>query len=328
MSIPGFENGGKGMEGYFAFLRERYTILLKRRAGLPAPWTEDPVLREWRFCNVRREDDRVTEWFRENIREPLRDDPSVLFATIAFRWFNTIEVGGLILKPWLLEGRWDRVEIQRQLEEYATNGGNLFTGAFMVNSRPGKPKHVDVLDNLDWVREHLGAAREFCVVCDKDYGLLPTDEELAADLCPHCGIEDPESDSRPWTKEAMMKHVLRVPRLGNFSAYQVVVDLQYTYLLEGATDFNTFTVAGPGCARGIGLAYYDDAEMFRYGVKTHQVAMLQIMRDYLEAGNSDPKLWPRDFPRFCLSDIENGFCEYMKWRTGHLGVRLKRRYKS
>lgn len=279
----------RGVEGYWAFLRERYNILLKRRAGEPGPWTEDPVLRAWRFCNVRREDDRVTIWFRENIRDPLRNDPNVLFATVAFRWFNTIETGEAI-KPWLLTGAWDRAQVLHVLEGLLHQGKHIFTGAFMINSAPGKPKHIDVLDNLDWCLQHFHRVHP-------------------------CA-----------TKEAAFKSLLAVPRLGNFAAYQVIVDLQYTYLLENAPDLNTFTVAGPGCAKGISLCFYDTPDWYSYGNKGHQVAMLQMMRDTHECGMADPKLWPSEWPRLPLSDVENGFCEYAKWRTGHNGLRLKRKF--
>jgi hypothetical protein len=290
-TLDEYPNGGRGMEGFFAFLSERYRILLRRRLGERAPWTLDPVLQAWRFCNVRREDDKVTIWFRENIRDPLKNDPKVFFATIAFRWFNT-PAAGLVLKPWLMNGVWDRAAIQQELEIKA-EAESIFTGAFMINSAPGLPKHIDVLDNLDWVRANLSPAR------------------VTRDL---------------WTKRAMMDHLLQAPRLGNFAAYQVVVDLQYTYLLLHAPDLNTFTVAGPGCAKGISLMVYDQPEGFyRYGSKGDQEKMLGVMRDCLDASR-DPKLWPSNWPPFVLSDIENGFCEYAKWRTGHAGLRLKRKF--
>lgn len=284
----------KGVEGYFAFLRERYRILLARRAGQAPPWTADPILQAWRFCNVRREDDKVTVWFRENIRDPLKDRPEVIFATIAFRWFNTIEAGK-VLKPWLVNGQWRRWSIQEELEILMNDGVSIFTGAFMINSRPGVRKHIDVLDNLDWV---IGNTHS-----------------------PFFG----HGLTEPKTKAGMMDFVLTVPRLGNFAAYQVVVDLQYTYLLKDAPDLNTFTVAGPGCAKGIGLCAYDDAEHFKYGSKVHQEVMLAFMRSCL-AQSRKPEFWPSEWPAFYLSDIENGFCEYAKWRTGHQGLRLKRKF--
>ena len=48
---------------------ERENIRLKREAGLPAPWTEDKILRDYKFCNVRREDDKNSKWLIKNIAE-------------------------------------------------------------------------------------------------------------------------------------------------------------------------------------------------------------------------------------------------------------------
>jgi hypothetical protein len=48
---------------YFATAREREHIRIKRMAGEPYPWSDDPVFRDWRFCNVHREHDKTTEWF-------------------------------------------------------------------------------------------------------------------------------------------------------------------------------------------------------------------------------------------------------------------------
>lgn len=285
--IPDFR---AGLNGYFHFLRERYRILLRRRAGEPAPWTADPVLQSWRFCNVRREDDKVTTWFRENIRDPLADDPKVFFATVAFRWFNTIETGKL-LAPYLLAGTWPRREIELELSARRAAGFPIFTAAFMINSAPGIEKHINILDILDTVEPPRRITRD-------------------------C-----------WTKEAMFKEVLKIPRLGNFAAYQVVVDLQYTYLLRRALDLNTFTVAGPGCAKGIGLCFFEDAEHFGYGNRGDQEKMLELMC-YVLSESRKPGNWPKEWPPFVLSDIENGFCEYLKWRNGHAGKRLKRGYKS
>ena len=56
---------------YFELAREREQIRRRRLAGNPPPWTADPVLQRWRICNVRREDDRTTMWFREHVRDRL-----------------------------------------------------------------------------------------------------------------------------------------------------------------------------------------------------------------------------------------------------------------
>jgi hypothetical protein len=284
---------GSGLEAHFAFLRERYQILLRRRAGQPAPWTDDPVLRAWRFCNVRREDDRTTIAFRETVRDPLRADPHVLLATIAWRWFNLIETGE-ILRPFLMsKDAWSRPEVERLLQARHDAGEGIFTGAYMVNSEQHRPKLPAVLDYIDWCYQHL-------------------DAEEVARTCK--------------TKRAMFERIVDVPRQGEFTAYQVVVDLTHTYLLENAPDFNTFTVAGPGCARGIGRVFFGDPSHFNYQSRRDQAEMLRLMVEALEASR-DPELWPADWPPFILSDIENSFCEAHKYGSAREGHRQKRRFR-
>ncbi len=281
-----------GVGAYFAFLRERYSILLRRTEGQAWPWTDDPVLRAWRFTNVRREDDRTTIAFRETVRDPLRDDPHVLFATIAWRWFNLIETGE-VLRPFLMSrDAWDRPEVERLLQSRHDGGEQVFTGAYMVNSEQNRPKLPAVLDYIDWCYQHL----------------------------------DPEEVRRTCTtKQAMFERIEAIPRQGAFTAYQVVVDLMYTHYLEGAPDLDTFTVAGPGCARGLGYVVHDRPDAFGYGSRRDQLAMLGLMRDLL-AASRDPEHWPADWPPFILSDIENGACEFAKYRSAQGGKRQKRRY--
>ena len=57
---------------YFYWIEEREKIrILKEVDKRPPPWTEDPILRVFKFCQVFREDDRTTRWFRAHIRLPL-----------------------------------------------------------------------------------------------------------------------------------------------------------------------------------------------------------------------------------------------------------------
>ncbi len=48
------------------WINERYNIYLKKERGDPAPWSDNPVMQETYFCNVHRENDRVTKWIRAN----------------------------------------------------------------------------------------------------------------------------------------------------------------------------------------------------------------------------------------------------------------------
>jgi hypothetical protein len=70
------------------WIEEREAIRLRREAGEPPPWTADPILATWSFCNVHREDDRVTRWIAEHWRKPHADDPDLWFAMAVARFVN------------------------------------------------------------------------------------------------------------------------------------------------------------------------------------------------------------------------------------------------
>jgi hypothetical protein len=151
---------------YFALARERERIRRKRLAGEPPPWTDDQILREWRFTNVHREHDKTTVWFRENIRSQLKGR-AVVEATIIFRWFNRVETG-VIVKDLLLNG-WDRAKAERRLLDVHP----LITGAYMIKSPPGVSKLKGLLDCIDEARRLLPATPQWASLEEAWTALLP-----------------------------------------------------------------------------------------------------------------------------------------------------------
>ena len=52
----------------YHYINERYKIhLLKDIYVQPKPWTDDPILKSFRFTNIRREHDTETKWVIEHI---------------------------------------------------------------------------------------------------------------------------------------------------------------------------------------------------------------------------------------------------------------------
>lgn len=283
---------------FFAYARERQRILRRRRAGGPPPWTDDPVLREFRFCNVYREDDRVTEWFRRQIREPLAESPLVILATIAFRWFNFVP-SGQALAPLLLHGCWNLGEARRLLRLVREQHGQVVTGAFVVHSPNGRG--LDKVDGLTWcidefARRHLqGIALRARV----NGTLEAVHDELLA---------------------------VEVDSMGPFMAYEVVTDLRHTAVLRRARDVDTWASAGPGAARGLSWVAHGNLDNVEgYGGRAAQSRMLAQMRDILLASRD---LWPSDLgPPWEMREVEHTLCEFDKYRRAQTGARLKRKFK-
>src|SRR5262245_39207311 len=54
------------------WISEREAVRQRKEAGNSKPWTADPLLQGFRWCNVRRMDDRVSKWLEDNwYTEPL-----------------------------------------------------------------------------------------------------------------------------------------------------------------------------------------------------------------------------------------------------------------
>ena len=51
-------------ETFVYFIHERESIRLRKESGLHQPWTVDPILNDYYFCNINREDDKTTKYIR------------------------------------------------------------------------------------------------------------------------------------------------------------------------------------------------------------------------------------------------------------------------
>jgi len=84
------------IEPFVTFIFRR-KLLAERRLSGTTPWTDDPILRDYRFCNVEREQDRGTLDLARIWRDNHADDPDLWFALALYRrGFNW----GQQLKRW------------------------------------------------------------------------------------------------------------------------------------------------------------------------------------------------------------------------------------
>lgn len=116
------------LERFIYWVRERESIRLKKEAGEPPPWTDDEILQRYRFCNVRRMDDKVSQWLLKNWYEPYFDHPNMLVAVVMARHFNlpsALEAVGFPV-------RWRPDYIKATLRGIKAKGGRIFNGAYMV----------------------------------------------------------------------------------------------------------------------------------------------------------------------------------------------------
>ena len=68
------------------FVHEREQIRMNKENGFLKPYTLDPILGKFRFCNIRRRDDRVSKWLLKNYYRDLTGD--VWFRALLARLIN------------------------------------------------------------------------------------------------------------------------------------------------------------------------------------------------------------------------------------------------
>lgn len=296
--------------GQFVYwIQERHAVHLRRRAGQGKPWTDDRVLQKYFFTNPYRENDKVTQWFRKNVRGPLSDieDYKVLFATVAFRWFNLPDTGVLLMgrdtmdplvptaeevaaaggydELWRKGGNllldWNEgTAVKRLTKAWDDGRGPVFTGAYMIKAGNG-PRGCKIPQ-----------------VCEAITRVWKQRDRLAA-------IAQQEQSLK-----VVWAELMKFPFLGAFMSYEVVCDLRYTFLLNTATDINTWGNPGPGAYRGLYRLEggkpgkgADDAHRHVKNAVDKMVALLPRVNRAL------PKL----MPRFEVREVEHSLCEYDKY---------------
>lgn len=201
------------------WIKEREKVRIRKEAGYAAPWSLDPILQTTRFCNVHREDDKVTKWLRTNWYEPHAESPNLAFSACLARIVNWPDT----LSPLGFPTEWHSGQFVKQMGELSAGGSRkIWGGAYMVTggySAGGENKQTIMARVLD-------AAFKPVSLIKNDYSL----------------------------KDAYLA-VQSAPGLGSFLAAQVIADLKYTPLLQAAPDFQTFCAPGPGSTMGLNFLH-------------------------------------------------------------------------
>ena len=336
------------VDAFFAYARERHATHLRRSASmLREDWTKDPILRAYRFCNIFRELDRTTIWFRENVRDRLRDDPEVLLATVLFRWFNRIETGEAIFlqkglssfesepctvaTAWDLrhgaKAKWFADHLRKTILHYRGDGPYV-TGSYIIKTPDGKSK----LDGVLWCIEQF-LLQDFPVPGDRD-GFLGSSEPLsfqwrgAAEAMLGC-----TRIGQSWSLESTWKWLRQFPYLGDFMAYEIVTDLRHTALLDRAPDTMTWANPGPGAMRGLNriVGRPLDQRIPKDLANKEMRLLLEKSRDSWHWPQFEDGYWviqngefndppvSGDWPTWEMRDVEHTLCEFDKYERARLG---------
>jgi hypothetical protein len=211
-----FEIDSASEEDFIYWINERTSIYLKRLQGLSKPWTNDPILRKYKFTNAYRQCDKTTRALQENILQKIPEDQhlKILFNVIWFRMFGWIELTEF--------GPLNSVdELEPLLCQRYHSGSQIFTGAYMAwGGHGGEAKFKCYIDVL---REEIEPSLE---------GLL-------------CVAEANN------TMESVFRLLGEFTGIGKFFAYEMACDLRFTPILFNATDKLTWGNVGPGAKRGM-----------------------------------------------------------------------------
>lgn len=201
------------IKDFYGWINERHSIFLKRQAGEEWPWTDDEILRKYKFTNVFRQLDRGTVALQRMVAG--QDDPELItFNVWWYRLFNldthAKELGFVRefdqLETYIRE-RWAREE-------------KVFTSAHMTTGINGEPK----------IDTYLRACQQAY-----DYGISGEDSVVNTALTYQ-------------RMEAVFEDLLRFYMVGRFIAYEIVCDLRF--LLPGFSPTDTLTWANIGLERG------------------------------------------------------------------------------
>lgn len=284
---------------YWRFAAERQRIYEARLAGAPAPWTADPILRRHRFTNCYRAADRVSQFLIREVSYAGSQEPiEVVFRTLLFKLFNRIETWRLLVGKGV-QPSWADFSPQAYddvLTQAFQSGAQLYSAAYVIPPpRLGASrKHSNHMQLLALMMRD-GVARRL----------------LAAD-----------------SMAAAFKVLRSYPTMGDFLAYQFLIDLNYSSVLD--FDENDFVVPGPGALDGIRKCFGRDALGMESEVIRHAVDEQDAHFERL--GLSFDGLRGRPLK---LIDCQNLFCEIGKYaRLAHPEIpgssgrtRIKQNYR-
>ncbi|EDK72534.1 conserved hypothetical protein [candidate division TM7 genomosp. GTL1] len=230
---------------YWYFAAERQHIFEKRLAGAAAPWTDDPILREYKFCNVFRAADRVSQYMIRNVcyHDEACSPDDRLFQIVAFRTFSKLETWEVVHD---FLGRYPTLTdlasgtFTKALEYAKQQNGALYTHAFILCAADAYGKKRKHLNHIELFRhmflaDGLGKKLQNANSLQQIYGLLHA-----------------------------------YPLMGDFMSYQTAIDLNYSDLIDFSE--NDFTQPGSGALRGmskvfVSLGDYTPSETVLWMVK-------------------------------------------------------------
>jgi hypothetical protein len=269
---------------YWHFAHKRQSIFFNRLINSPYPWSDDLILNQYKFTNVYRATDRVSQYLIRNVIYKGDQSPDELFFRILiFKIFNRTStwesleksLGSVSLNTYSFN------KYNKLLSSLLNNKTAIYSAAYIMAS--GK-------STFGYERKHQNHLRLV--------------EKMIKDKVPSKLVE---CESMKSAYEILLSY----STIGEFLAYQYVTDINYSTL----TNFTEmeFVKAGPGAKNGI-LKCFQDIRDYTFE------DIIRMMSDNQEFEFASRQLNFQTLGRrkLQLIDCQNIFCETDKYaRVAH-----------
>ena len=265
---------------YWYFACERQNIFYKKLNGEKAPWTNDPILNTYKFCNSYRVNDWVSQYLLKNViyngKSYSKED--TIYRIILFKLFNlqstwellNKECGEIILKNFNQE-LYSKVltnAINNKIKIYNDAYISCANKAFGYNHK--HDNHLALLNKM-FIEDHMQEKILKCKTMAEAFYIIKS-----------------------------------YPLIGNFMAYQLATDINYSDSVNWQED--EFTVAGPGSIRGIKKCFiskgnYSNEDIIKYMCNHQDEEFRKLNLNFKRLGNRPLQ----------LIDCQNIFCELDKY---------------
>lgn len=288
-------------DSYWRFAAERQAIFFRRALGKPFPWTDDEILKTFKFTNAYRASDRVSQYLIRHVIYDGEPTPQeVFFRTILFKLFNKIETWELLRRELgqITYSDYSFSRYDHVLTSAMERKESIYSAAYIM------PSGSRALGTTKKHRSHLKLLEHMM----------------------HDEVGERIVDFR--TMREAFELLLSYPMIGEFLAYQYVTDLNYS----GIVNFSEmeFVVPGPGALDGIHKCFSSLG-----GLNETDIIKLVTDRqedEFQRLGLKFQDLWGRPLQ---LIDCQNLFCEISKYaRVRHPDVnglskrtRIKQKYR-
>ncbi|NJM20283.1 MAG: hypothetical protein HC874_22990 [Richelia sp. SL_2_1] len=267
---------------YWRFATLRQEIFFNKLKNVPPPWTSDPILNTYKFCNAYRVSDRVSQYLIKNViydENRSQNEEEVLCRILLFKIFNKIETWKYLenrIGDYITLSNFDFNLYSKILEEAMDSGYAIYTSAYMscASKEFGyEKKH----------QNHLALIQK----------MIFKDKVITRIV-------------KAKTLERVFSIIQEYPLLGKFMAYQLATDINYSEIVD--FDDNSFTIAGPGAERGIDKCFLDTGGK-TYSDIIHWMTENQE-QEFQRLGLNFQSLWGRPLQAI---DCQNLFCETDKY---------------